>query len=91
VEHQPPDQAGRRCPEWTGWGQALRLFARGVTVRTALPVALLVGLVLSAVNQTAVIATGRATVVTWIRVGFNFVVPFVVSSVGYLSGGRDSR
>ncbi|GIU89781.1 MAG: hypothetical protein KatS3mg010_0880 [Acidimicrobiia bacterium] len=34
---------------------------------------------------------GAATPVTWVRVGFNYAVPFIVSSVGYLAPFRRGR
>jgi hypothetical protein len=58
-------------------------------VRTAWKVAAVVGTVLSAVNQGSVIIDGHATPVTWVRVGVNYLVPFLVSSVGFLSACRD--
>lgn len=61
---------------------------RGVTARTAAPVAAVVGTLLSTVNQGAVVATGEATTATWIRVGFNYVVPFCVASFGFLAARR---
>lgn len=64
------------------------MFARGATVRTAGPTALLVGTVLSLVNQGALIAAGRDDGGTWVRVAVNFVVPFCVASVGFLSARR---
>lgn len=73
---------------WERPSQALALFLRGVTVRTAWKVAAVVGTVLSAVNQGAVIAGGDASGATWVRVGVNYVVPFLVSSFGFLSARR---
>jgi hypothetical protein len=73
---------------WTRPGEAVGLFLRGHTVRTASPIALIVGTVLSAVNQGAVVAGGDATVGTWLRIAVNYVVPFIVASVGYLSARR---
>lgn len=70
------------CPPWCGTSAACGLFLRGVTARAAAPVALIVGTVLSPVNQGAVIASGEASTGTWLRVAFNFAVPFVVASVG---------
>lgn len=64
------------------------LVVRGRTGRRALPVAAVVGTILSAVNQGAVIAAGHATYGTWITVAINFVVPYLVASIGYLSGRR---
>jgi hypothetical protein len=60
----------------------------GVTWRTSVPVALLVGTLLSAVNQGAAIAGGDSTAGVWLRVVFNYAVPFVVSSAGFLAAAR---
>ena len=49
---------------------------------------LVVGTLLSLINQGSVIFGGHATAVTWVRVGLNYVVPFCVSSLGYLSATR---
>lgn len=80
----------RRTAEtpWTRPIEAVGLFLRGHTVRTACPTALVVGTVLSAVNQGAVLVDGQATVGTWLRIAINYLVPFVVASVGYLSARR---
>lgn len=43
---------------------------------------------LSVVNQGYLIADGAATAGTWIRVAVNFLVPYVVASIGCLSGRR---
>ena len=56
-----------------------------------LRIALVVGVVLTAINQSGVIASGHATAATWVRCGLNFVVPFVVSNAGLLSGRRRDR
>lgn len=82
---------GRRGvqPTWSHPGEAVRLFLAGATVRTAWKVAAVVGTVLSAVNQGGVITAGDATPATWVRVGVNYLVPFLVSSIGFLSACRD--
>ena len=49
------------CPPWRGFSAACIIVLCGVTARTALPVALVVGTLLSAVNQGAVIAGGGGT------------------------------
>jgi hypothetical protein len=64
------------------------LFFRGVTVRTAGRVAIVVGTILSAVNQGSTIAAGNATWVTWVRVVVNYCVPFCVASIGFLAACR---
>ncbi|MGI9185147.1 MAG: nitrate/nitrite transporter NrtS [Solirubrobacteraceae bacterium] len=53
----------------------------GRTVR----IALVVGLLLTLINQGAVIASGHATAATGVRCVLNFVVPFLVSNAGLLS------
>ena len=75
-------------PPWSSPLDACRLVARGVTFRTCARVALVVGTILTLVNQGWVITGGDATVATWMRVGVNYIVPFVVSSVGYLAPFR---
>ena len=80
--------AAGRCPPWSRPGEALRLFARGVTVRRCVPVAAVVGTVLSAINEGAQITSGNTSWATWVRVGLNFVVPFLVSSYGYLAAAH---
>jgi hypothetical protein len=73
---------------WTTKRQAGALFIRGATVRVAGRVAIVVGTILSAVNQGSVIAVGDASLATWVRVGVNFLTPFIVASLGYLAGCR---
>lgn len=68
--------------------QACSLVARGATVRVAGRVAVVVGTILSAVNQGSIITDGHGTWVTWVRVVVNYATPFVVASVGYLAGCR---
>jgi len=80
--------ATRELLTWVTLREGLALFARGVTVRTAAKVALLVGTILSLVNQGSTIAAGNATAATWVRVGVNYLVPFLVSSYGFLAARR---
>jgi hypothetical protein len=54
-------------------------------LRRCLPTALLVGTILSVINQASVIGNGEATLATWIRVAFNYLTPFVVSNIGFVS------
>jgi hypothetical protein len=86
-----PASAGGRRPPWSKPADAARLFLRGITVRPCVPVALVVGCVLSAINEGAVVVTGRAGSLTWVQIGLNFVVPFLVSSYGYLAAARVPR
>jgi len=76
---------------WTTAGEALRLCFCRRTLRRTLTIAAIVGTILSLVNQASVIAGGDATVVTWVRVGANYLTPFCVSTAGFLTGTRQSR
>jgi len=55
-------------------------------LRRTVRITLIVGVLLSAINQGAIITAGHATAATWVRTGLNFVVPFLVSNAGLLSG-----
>ena len=82
------EQAASSVPAWSTPREACGLMIRGVTFRTGSRVALVVGTILTLVNQGSVIIGGDASVVTWIRVAVNYLVPFLVSSVGYLAPFR---
>jgi hypothetical protein len=69
-------------------GEDVAQVLRGRTLRTAGPIAALVGTLLSAVNQGAVIVSGHIGAVTWARIAVNYLVPFLVASAGYLSARR---
>jgi len=77
-----------RCPPWSRPRDAARLLLRGATLRPCLPVAAVVGCILSAINEGAKVAAGHVPWPTWIQIGLNFVVPFFVSSYGYLAASR---
>lgn len=55
-------------------------------LRRTLTIALIVGLVLTAINHGDAIVSGAATGETAVKTALNFVVPFVVSNLGLLSG-----
>jgi len=55
-------------------------------LRRTVSTALLVGVVLTAINQSSALAHGHVGAATWVRCALNFAVPFVVSNVGLLSG-----
>jgi hypothetical protein len=72
-------------PSWRTYGEAARLWLARPTLRKTIKIALVVGTLLSLINQGSVIFGGHATAVTCVRVGLNYLVPFCVSSLGYLS------
>ncbi len=70
--------------------EAVAYCARTEHLRRSTRIALVVGLVLTAVNQGSVILGGDASTLTWVRCAANFMIPFVVSNLGLL-GGRPGR
>ncbi len=75
-------------PTWSGPRQACALVLTGATARTCLPVAAVVGTVLTVVNQGTVLLAGHHGPATVARVAANYAIPFCVSSYGALSAVR---
>ncbi len=73
-----------------GTREALAYCLRPEHLRRTTRIAFVVGLLLTAVNQGAVIFGGDASTLTWVRSAANFLIPFVVSNLGLL-GGRGAR
>ena len=69
-------------------GAVLRQVLQRAALRRTVRIAAIVGTLASVVNQGSVIAGGGATVSTWIRVAANYVLPFCVSSIGYVAALR---
>lgn len=67
------------------------MICRGATFRTASRISLVVGTLLTVVNQAGVLANGDQTPLTWVRIGFNYAIPYVVASLGYLAPFRDGE
>jgi len=65
---------------------SLAYCARPEHLRRTIRIAVVVGIVLTTINQADVILAGQATATTWLKCGLNFVVPFIVSNLGLLSG-----
>jgi len=81
----PPGPAMTRSrPTWHRPRQALLLVLTGQTFRPAGPVAVVVGSIISAVNEGSDIVGGIVTAATIFRILVNFAVPYVVASLGYL-------
>ena len=70
---------------------AVRYCCRPRHLRRTLTIAVVVGVILTAINQLDVILGGEATAVTAVKAGMNFVVPFIVSNVGLLSGRSSAQ
>ena len=80
-----------RPPEWSSLHEAGLQILAGRTFRKAFPVALTVGTLLSLVNQGNVLLAGDMHTASWARVALNYVIPYLVSSYGYLLNFRISR
>jgi hypothetical protein len=70
--------------------EALRYCRRPAHLRRTLRIALVVGIVLTAINQLDVLLSGHIGAGTYVKCALNFVVPFVVSNLGLLSGRTGS-
>ncbi len=68
--------------------EALSICMRREHLRRTVRIALVVGAILTLINQADVIIGGNAVALTWVKVGLNFCVPFVVSNLGLLAGKR---
>lgn len=79
---------GERAATWSRPSEAVWWFLCGRCARAAAPVALVVGTILSAVNQGHLLLAGDVGTATWIRIAVNYVVPFCVASIGFLSACR---
>ena len=71
-----------------GPSEALRICFRREHLRKTVKIALVVGTVLTLINQLDVIVKGDATTITWVKSGLNYCVPFIVSNLGLLAGKR---
>lgn len=84
-----PVAAFPRLTPWSRPRDAMRLLASGATARACLPVALVVGTILSLVNQADVVAQGMADVTVAAKVLANYAIPFLTSSTGALLAVRE--
>ena len=55
-------------------------------VKRTLTTALIVGTVLTLLNQVDVVVSGEATSITYLKCMANYIVPFVVANAGMLIG-----
>jgi hypothetical protein len=71
--------------------EALRICGRREHLRRTIRIALVVGTILTLINQADVIFSGDATIITWVKAALNYCVPFVVSNLGLLAGKRGEQ
>jgi len=67
---------------------SLRICSRPEHLRRTIAIALVVGTILTLINQLDVIVKGNADTLTWVKCALNYCVPFVVSNLGLLAGKR---
>jgi hypothetical protein len=68
--------------------EALRICGQREHLRRTIRIALVVGTILTIINQADVILKGDAVTLTWVKAGLNYCVPFIVSNLGLLAGKR---
>lgn len=78
----------KRLRPWSRPREAFVQLVSGATFRTCAPVALVVGTVLSLVNQGDVLVMGMIGGRVTLKVVANFVIPYVTSSTGALLAVR---
>jgi hypothetical protein len=70
---------------------ALEICLQPEHLRRTLAIALVVGTILTVINQGDVILRGEASAATVVKAVLNYLVPFVVSNLGLLAGKRTER
>jgi hypothetical protein len=76
---------------WSTWPEAFKLLVTGRTRRPALRIALIVGTLLTLFYQGEALFTGDLDAETFARITFNYCLPYVVSSIGFLLACRLPR
>jgi hypothetical protein len=71
--------------------EAVRICLQPEHLRRTVRIALVVGTILTAINQGDVILDGDATAATGVKTALNYCVPFIVSNLGLLAGKRAER
>jgi hypothetical protein len=71
-----------------GVRDALSVILQPQHLRRTITIALVVGTILTAINQADVIARGDASPATLAKAALNYLVPFIVSNLGLLVGTR---
>lgn len=76
---------------WSTWPEAFKLLVTGRTRRPALRIALIVGTLLTLFYQGGALFTGDLDAETFARITFNYCLPYIVSSIGFLLACRVPR
>ena len=73
---------------WATWREACRVIILRRHLRATVRIALVVGTVLFVINQLDVVLSGKATTTTWVKSAVTYLVPFIVSNLGVLTGTK---
>jgi hypothetical protein len=73
---------------WRTIREAARLVSSARIIRRTLTTAVVVGTLLSAINEGYLVAQGEVSAGTWARIAANYLIPFMVANVGVLSATR---
>ena len=68
--------------------RAIDVCRKPANLRRTVRIAVVVGVLLTLINEGDVIVHGTASALTAVKVCLNFLVPFVVSNLGVLAGDR---
>ena len=79
----------RPVPRASRFGDAIRFCARPRHLRRTVAIAVLVGIVLTGINEGDLLVEGHFPAALAIKLPLNFVVPFVVSNLGLLASRAD--
>ena len=66
----------------------LKVCLQSFHLKRTLSVAVVVGTILFMINQFDVVLTGQATLLTWVRAGLTYVIPFGVANYGIIIASR---
>lgn len=72
-------------------GYGIAVCCRRTNLRRTIRIALVVGTLLTLINQGDVLVHGEASAATAVKIVFNFLIPFIVSNLGVLAGDRSAR
>ena len=75
-------------PTWGTWREALAVVRYRPHLLKTIRVALIVGTIIFLINQLDVVLGHKATLVTYLKCGVTYLVPFCVSNYGILIATR---
>jgi len=76
---------------WSTWQEIGAVVTHRRHLRRTTTIALVVGSVFFAMNQLAVVLSGEATLVIWLKVALTYLTPFCMSNFGILTATRRQR